>query len=294
MAADFRRVSPVARRAFEEADDALGFSLSRIIDEGPEEALRQTPITQPAILTASVAMLRVLREGLSAPPGRLAGHSLGEYTALVAAGALEFADAVRIVHQRGTFMQEAVPVGVGSMVAVLGLPGDRVGEICAGVEGAVAPANFNAPEQTVIAGEVEAVQRASEALEADGARRLVPLDVSAPFHCALMEPALERMRPVLAQAELRSAEVPVVSNVTAEPYHGGDEARDLLARQICAPVQWVRSVERLVADGCRLHVEVGPGRVLTGLAARIDRKLARQSLCALDALEAVHKAISEL
>jgi len=294
MAADFRRVYDVARATFEEADDALGFALSRIIDEGPEERLRETEITQPAVLTASIAIHRVLSATLPRPPAVFAGHSLGEYTALVAAGALSFADAVRVVHQRGAFMQEAVPVGEGEMAAIVGLSGDIVREICAGTQGRVSPANFNSPEQTVIAGEVAAVRAASEALKAAGAKRAIPLDVSAPFHCELMVPAMQRLAPVLAATDFCDAKVAVISNVTAEAYTRAEDARELLGRQVCAPVQWVRCVERMVSEGVKLQLEVGPGKVLTGLAGRIDRSLQRLSVAGLDGLDAALKALAEL
>lgn len=282
MALDFARHSACARAVLEEADEAAGVPLSRWIAEGPEERLQRTEVTQPAILAASVAIYRVLEPELPAPVTFLAGHSLGEYTALVAAGALELSDAIRLVRRRGALMQEAVPEGEGAMQAVLGLPGEQVERICTGIEGLVAPANYNAPVQTVIAGERSAVEAASNALRAAGATRLVPLPVSAPFHCALMAPAMEKLTPMLAETTFRDVRVPVVSNVTAEPYREASRARVLLREQICAPVRWVDCVRTLVREGVRVQLEVGPDRVLSGLAAKIDRSLRRAHVASLE------------
>jgi [acyl-carrier-protein] S-malonyltransferase len=293
MAGDFCARYPIAKRTFEEADAALGWALSRRIAEGPEEELRRTEVQQPAVLTASVAMYRVLAAELSDTPVCLAGHSLGEYTALVAAGALELADAVRLVQQRGALMQEAVPEGRGDMAAVLGIPSDAVERACAEAGGAVTPANYNAPEQTVIAGERDAVRAAGELAKKAGARRVLPLQVSAPFHCPLMRPAMEKLAPVLAETPFHDLRVPVVSNVTAEPYHRAADVRELLRQQVCAPVQWVKGVRRLRALGAKLVVEVGPGKVLSGLVGRIEPELARVSLCDVEALARVHAALAE-
>jgi len=294
MLSELRRAHEIARQTFEEADDALGFSLSRIIDDGPEARLRETEITQPAILAASIAAFRVLEPQLPCAPVLLAGHSLGEYSALVAAGALPFSQALRIVHQRGRFMQEAVPIGRGEMAAVLGLAGERVAEICEGIAGEVAPANYNSPEQTVIAGETQAVQAATEALREAGAKRTIPLDVSAPFHCQLMRPAMERLVSVLEDAEFSEARIPVVSNVTAEPYRLPEDARRLLGQQVCASVRWVDCVKRIQREGAQLLLEVGPGKVLSGLAARIDRGLKRANVSSPETLEAALKALAEV
>lgn len=285
MSVDLARQFPVARAVFDEADEALGEPLSRWIKEGPEELLRRTQITQPAILTASIAAWRVVASELDHPPGVLAGHSLGEYSALVAAGSLELSSAVRLVRSRGAFMQEAVPEGQGAMAAVIGLSSDVVGEVCAEIEGPVAAANLNAPTQIVIAGSAAAVDSASVALQAAGARRIVQLEVSAPFHSALMKPAMERLADELARASFSDLEIPVVSNVTAESYRRADEARRLLREQVCAPVRWVGCVRRLVSLGATLQLEVGPGKVLSGLAARIDRGLARASVSGAGDLE---------
>jgi len=268
--------SPAARAVFDEADAVLGFPLSRVCFEGPEEELRRTAITQPAILTHSVAAWADLRARF---PERLegaalaAGHSLGEYSANVAAGSLPFARAVALVHARGRFMQEAVPEGIGAMAAIVGLAAEAVDEACreAADGETVAPANYNSPEQTVIAGHAAAVVRASEACLARGAKRAIPLQVSAPFHCALMSPARERMTPLLAEAAFSDSALPVVTNVDAEPETAGARLRDALARQIDSPVRWVASVQRLAREGVDRALEIGPGNVLAGLVRRIDR-----------------------
>jgi len=265
--------SPAARAVFEEADAALGFELSRLCFEGPEEELRATANTQPAILTLSVAALR------SASPERLegaafaAGHSLGEYSACVATGALSFADAVRLVRKRGTFMQEAVPAGVGAMAAIVGLPAGEVEAACREAAGdeVVSAANYNSPEQTVIAGHAGAVERASAACLARGAKRAIPLAVSAPFHSPLMRPARERMEGLLAATDFADAAFPVVTNVDAEPTWRGALLRDALVRQIDSPVRWVESVRLLAAEGVDRGLEIGPGNVLAGLVRRIEK-----------------------
>jgi [acyl-carrier-protein] S-malonyltransferase len=293
MAADFAAHSAPAREVFEQADDAFGGPLSTWLREGPDEKLRQTEITQPAVLTASIAMYRALEPQLPSPPAFFAGHSLGEYSALVAAGTLEFGEAVALVRRRGALMQEAVPEGEGAMVAVMGLEGAEVARVCAELDDRVAPANYNSSVQTVIAGSASAVARASEALEAAGAKRLVPLEVSAPFHSQLMAPAMEKLAPLLAQTGFREARVPVVSNVTAEPYREPETARDLLRQQVCAPVRWVECVTRLASEGVTLQLEVGPGKVLSGLAGRIDKALARANVAATDDVEKALAAVGE-
>ena len=275
-------ISGAARQVFDEADAVLGFPLSRLCFEGPEEELRMTVNTQPAILAHSIAALRDLEARF---PHRLdgaafaAGHSLGEYSANVAVGALSFADALRLVRERGRFMQEAVPAGVGSMAAIVGLPPEEVEAACAEVAGGeiVAPANFNSPEQTVIAGHAAAVGRACERCTARGAKRAIPLPVSAPFHCALMAPARERMRPLLEAAEMRDGRLPVVTNVDATPVSRPAQLRDALLRQIDSPVRWVESVRRLAADGVDRVIEIGRGTVLSGLVKRIDRSIRLES-----------------
>lgn len=266
----------VARRVFEEADEALGFSITKMCFEGPESDLRLTYNTQPAILTASTACAAVLKEkGIACDVA--AGHSLGEYSALVNTGALAFADAVRIVRKRGQFMQEAVPVGEGSMAAVLGLESDKIVEICQAVEAeggeAVQAVNFNCPGQVVIAGAVNAVNKAVEALKAAGAKRAVLLPVSAPFHSSLMQPASERLAEVLAPIEIKDITVPVVANVTAKEVTSGAEIKELLVKQAAMPVLWETSVRNMVADGVDTFVEVGPGKVLTGFTKKIAKGL---------------------
>lgn len=265
--------SPAARRVFERADEALGEPLSRLCFEGPDEALRLTANTQPAILAVSVAVLEAAREAGAPEPDYAAGHSLGEYSALVAAGVVELDDAVRLVRARGAFMQEAAPVGAGAMAAVLGLDAALVAEACAeGAEGAICtPANFNSPGQVVIAGERDAVARAGEAAKRRGAKRVVMLEVSAPFHTALMRPAAERLEPLLAATEFRDPRIPVMANATASLVRTGEEARRALVEQVAAPVLWEQSIAALAALGVDRFVELGPGRVLAGLVRKIVR-----------------------
>ncbi|MBE3087768.1 MAG: ACP S-malonyltransferase, partial [Chloroflexi bacterium] len=257
---------PVCAETFAEADRTLGEPLSRLCFEGPEDRLRLTENTQPAILTVSVAAYRLLASrGLE--PAFVAGHSLGEYSAHVAAGTFAFADALQVVRRRGRYMQEAVPVGAGAMAAILGLDLAAVARACQeAAEGdIVSPANLNAPGQVVIAGTREAVARASERAQQLGARRVVPLPVSAPFHCALMTPAEERLAPELRRLRVADPRVPVVANVDAEPKRDGAAAIEALVRQVSAPVRWEEVVRRLAAEGVRAYVEVGPGTVLSGL-----------------------------
>jgi [acyl-carrier-protein] S-malonyltransferase len=263
---------PQCRATFEEADAALGFALSEIIFDGPADRLTLTEITQPAILTVSVAAGRLL-EAHGIRPAIVAGHSLGEYSAHVTAGTFSFADAIRIVHHRGRYMQEAVPVGAGAMAAVLGLDEDAVREACdEAAEGQiVSPANLNAPGQVVIAGHAAAVARAGERVKARGAKRVIPLQVSAPFHCALMQPAEQRLAPELRALPVRDPRVPVVANVDAEPKRDADAAIAALIRQVSAPVRWDASVRRLAAEGVTAYVEVGPGTVLSGLIKKVAR-----------------------
>jgi [acyl-carrier-protein] S-malonyltransferase len=270
MGRELAAVRPEARAAFEEADAVLGIPLSRLCFEGPDDQLVLTENTQPALLTVSVAVYRVL-EAEGAAPDMVAGHSLGEYSALVAAGSLEFADALRLVRARGHHMQEAVPVGVGAMAAIIGLDLSTVEQICAeAADGqVVAPANQNAPEQIAIAGHTEAVARASELATARGAKRAIPLPVSAPFHSPLMKPAEDRMRPLLEQVEFRDLRVPLVNNFDARKILRGDDAREGLVRQIASMVRWTESVQWMADSGADEYVEVGPGRVLIGLIRRI-------------------------
>jgi len=263
---------PEARAVFEEADEALGFPLSKLCFEGPEAELQLTAVTQPAILTASVAALRVLAlRGLR--PSWVAGHSLGEYSALVAAGTLSLAQAVVAVRRRGQYMQEAVPVGQGGMAAILGLDLPVIEKACAEAarDEVVAPANINAPGQVVIAGHTAAVDRASELCKERGAKRAMRLAVSAPFHCALMMPAQERLAKDLAALPLRDPGMPLVRNVDAKVVRDAEGSRDGLVRQVSGSVLWMQSVERLVAEGVQTFVEVGPGHVLGGLIKKIAK-----------------------
>lgn len=264
---------PVCRDTFAEADAALGFALSDVIFNGPAEQLTLTAITQPAILTMSVAAFRLL-ESRGLRPALVAGHSLGEYSAHVAAGTFDFADAVRIVHHRGQYMQEAVPVGEGAMAAILGGDEALVAQACAeAAEGdVVSPANLNAPGQIVIAGSAAAVARAGERAKALGAKRVIPLQVSAPFHCALMRPAEERLAPELRAVAARDPRVPVVANVDAAPKTDVVSSIDALIRQVSAPVRWEDCVRRLASAGVTAYVEVGPGTVLSGLVKKIARE----------------------
>jgi [acyl-carrier-protein] S-malonyltransferase len=261
-----------AREVFKEADAALGFAISKLCFEGPAEDLQLTANTQPAILTVSVAAARVLREkGITAD--YVAGHSLGEYSALVAARALSLTDAVRLVRKRGQYMQEAVPVGQGAMAAILGLDGAALDEICreAAQGEIVSPANLNSPGQVVIAGSAAAVARAMEIAKGRGAKRAIMLNVSAPFHCALMKPAQDRLSADLDATPVADPQVPLVNNVNAAVVTSASLVREGLKQQVTAPVRWEESVRRLRAEGVDLFVEVGPGKVLSGLVRQIDR-----------------------
>jgi [acyl-carrier-protein] S-malonyltransferase len=262
---------PEARAVFVEADDALGYSLSKLCFEGPEAELTLTANAQPAILATSVAALRALQARSPVRPLAVAGHSLGEYSALVAAGAFGLADAIRLVHLRGKFMQDAVPAGLGAMAAILGLSADDVAAACREAAGAevVSPANLNGGGQVVIAGHKGAVDRACVAAKTRGAKRTIPLAVSAPFHCALMQPAADRLASELARVDVRAPEVPVVSNVEATPNQDAARVKDLLARQVTAPVRWEESVQCMAGLGVNAVVEVGAGNVLGGLVRRI-------------------------
>jgi [acyl-carrier-protein] S-malonyltransferase len=274
MGRDLANQFSIARQTFEEADEALGFSLSKLSFEGPEDQLKLTEFQQPAICTVSVAALRVLAEkGIT--PTWAAGHSLGEYAANVAAGSLDFADAVRTVRHRGRFMQEAVPAGQGAMAAVLGFSSEHTARACADAatetEKIVSAANFNSPEQTVISGEVTAVERAVEVCRERGAKRVIMLQVSAPFHCALMQPAQDRLAELLRGLPFSTPRVPIAVNVDAALVTDPDRLRDALIRQVTGTVRWVDSMRLLIAQEPTMFVEVGPGKVLTGLMRQIDR-----------------------
>jgi len=265
---------PTARAVFEEADSALGFSLSKLCFEGPEEQLKLTEHTQPAILTVSVAAARVLAEhGIQA--ALAAGHSLGEYSAHVAAGTISFADAVKTVRNRGRYMQQAVPAGQGAMAAILALPAEKIVALCAQAaqetSSVVSAANLNSPDQTVISGAGAGVERAAELCKEAGARKTVMLPVSAPFHCALMQPAQDRLANDLHLLHFSESKVPVAVNIDAILVEAGDAARDALIRQVTGAVRWVECMQLLIAQGVTHYVEVGPGKVLCGLMRQIDR-----------------------
>ena len=270
MGKELSQEYPRAAEVFLEADEALGFPLSKLCFEGPKDELTLTQNTQPALLSVSVAVFRVLTD-LGASPDFVAGHSLGEYSALVAAGALSFTDALLLVRKRGQFMQEAVPVGTGAMAAIIGLDIAAVNAVCrdAAQEQVVSPANENAADQVAIAGHAAAVKRACELALSRGARRAIALPVSAPFHCSLMEPAQRRMIPLLEAVEFEDLRFPMVNNVDAKVVTSGDEARDGLIRQIPSTVRWRESILRLSEEGVGSFVEVGAGRVLTGLIRRV-------------------------
>jgi [acyl-carrier-protein] S-malonyltransferase len=279
---------PICAQTFAEADAALGVKLSELIFNGPAETLKLTENTQPAILTMSVAAWRLLdQKGFS--PAFVAGHSLGEYSAHVAAGTFAFADAVRLVRNRGRYMQEATPVGAGGMAAILGLDEAGVWQACqeAAQGEVVSPANLNSPGQIVIAGSMAAVARATERAKALGARRAVLIDVSAPFHCALMKPAQQRLEPELRAVKTSTPRVPVVANVDAEPKRTADASIAALIQQVSSPVRWESVVQRLASEGVTAYVEVGPGKVLSGLVKRIAREATILNVENLEDLTAV-------
>ncbi len=290
MGKDLFDGSAAARAAFEEADDALGFSLSDVIFQGPDEKLALTAYTQPAILTTCIALCRALQErGIDLAPAFVAGHSLGEYTALVASGCLSLADGVRLVHQRGSFMQEAVPAGEGSMAALLGLEDSVVEELCAeAAQGQVCePANYNSPGQLVISGHREAVDRAVALAQGRGAKKAMMLNVSAPFHCSLMRPVADRLAAEMDRCAWGSCCCPLVANVSAQSVSSVDEIRQGLYRQTYSSVQWTQSVQFMVAQGVEAFIEIGPGKVLTAMIKRIHKGL---QLLNLEALEDLDKA----
>ena len=272
MGKDLAEKYPVARRTFEEADEALGYKLSAVCFEGPEEQLRLTEITQPAILTASIAALRVLETRMP-KPSYVAGHSLGEYSAHVAAGTFSFVEALRTVRNRGKYMQEAVPVGVGAMAAILGMEPAKVTAVCHdAAQGEVCdPANINSPEQIVISGNTAAVERATKMADERGAKRAKLLPVSAPFHCSLMKPAQDRLENDLNTLKMQKPVYPVACNVEADLVTDDLRARDTLLRQVTGSVKWDPCIRLLIAQGVQTFVEIGPGRVLCGLMRQIDR-----------------------
>ncbi len=288
MGRDAFEASAGARAVFEAADDALGFSLSSLCFDGPEETLQLTENQQPSILTMSIALLRALEELTDPRPTYLAGHSLGEYTALVAAKALPFEEAVRLVHARGRFMQEAVPAGRGAMSAIIGSGPAVAIQACEAIAKetgeVVAPANFNSPQQTVIAGEARAVKLAGEKAIELGAKRAVGLPVSAPFHCSLMEPAAEKLALELSRAQFSDFAIPVVTNVEASPNREAARLPELLRSQVTAPVRFTDMIAELESLGVDQYLEVGPGRVLSGLLARISRRTQRANVGSMEDL----------
>ncbi len=290
MGKDMADTFPVARQIFEEADDALGLKLSAICFTGSEDELKLTANTQPAILTASIAVLKVVQQETGLAADYLAGHSLGEYSALVCSGTMTFADAVRTVRARGTFMQEAVPVGTGTMAAMLSVEKEELEDICreAAQGEVVSPANFNSPGQIVIAGATGAVNRAIEIAKARGFRKSMLLPVSAPFHCALMKPAADRLATVLDGVSYADMLLPVVANATAQSNADKGEVKPLLVTQVCAPVLWEQSVTAMVSLGVSRFVELGPGKVLSGLVKRITKEVETSSIGDIDSLK-VHQ-----
>jgi [acyl-carrier-protein] S-malonyltransferase len=275
MGKDLAGNFPAAKQVFEEADEALGFALSDLCFNGPAEQLQLTENTQPSILAVSVAALRAMQAESFPAPDFVAGHSLGEYSALVAANALPLSDAVKVVRARGGYMQEAVPVGTGAMAAILGVDLQTVKDACdEAAQGEVcSPANINSPAQIVIAGDTAAIDRAIPILKERGAKRAIKLNVSAPFHCALMKPAQDRLAADLERMSFHDLTVPLVTNVDAKPVNRGDQARESLVRQVSQPVRWLESVELLINQGVQTFVEIGPGKVLSGLVRQIDRQV---------------------
>jgi [acyl-carrier-protein] S-malonyltransferase len=286
MGKEFNDNFPVAREIFQEADDTLHFSISVLCFKGPEETLRLTENTQPAILTTSIAALKVFQNEKGVTPQLAAGHSLGEYSALVASGALSFAEAVQIVRLRGKFMQEAVPVGEGAMAAILGVEREEVEKLCEEASSGeiLAPANFNCPGQIVIAGHSKAVQRAMEAVKQRGKKALL-LPVSAPFHSPLMKPAGYRLEKELEKISVRDLRIPVVTNVEAEANSSKDKVKILLVAQVSSPVRWEESMRRMIQEGIEQILEIGPGKVLSGLMKRIDPRIETGNLEDLQSLK---------
>ncbi len=296
MLGDLAAAFPVVRHTFSEASDVLGYDLWSLVQDGPEAGLNQTQKTQPALLTAGVAVWHVWQERQGAPARVMGGHSLGEYTALVCSGALDFSDAVALVAKRGEFMQTAVAEGVGAMAAILGLDDEAVAEVCtaAAANEVVEPVNFNAPGQIVIAGHRAAVDRALELAKEKGAKRALILPVSVPSHCSLMTPAAESLADALKDLDIRSPKIPVIHNVDGQARSQADEIREALVRQLHSPVKWVDCVRTMVGMGTQAFIEAGPGKVLAGLGKRIDRNAPVSPVFDLDSLEQALKTASEL
>lgn len=291
MGASLIGSSPKAKARVEEACDALGFDIGKLMLEGPEEDLQLTANTQPAILLASVMAMEALRERTDAAPVAAAGHSLGEFSACWAAGVFGFADAIRIVRRRGELMQSAVPVGQGGMAAIIGLSAEQVEEACAEAGGIVAPANFNSPEQTVIAGKTADVEKAGEAAKAKGAKKVVPLQVSAPFHSELMKPAQDGLAGFMKTIEFSDPAFPVIRNVDAKVSATAAEVRDGLIRQVTGCVRWVDSMKAVAAMGAGKGLEIGPGKVLAGLMRRIDKSVKVAQAGAAEEIDAIVEEI---
>ncbi|WP_411349707.1 ACP S-malonyltransferase [Paenibacillus sp. WLX2291] len=289
MAKDVYDASPAAAQYFDQADDVLGFAISKLAFEGPEDELKQTANTQPALLTASITLLEALKER-NIQPDYVAGHSLGEYSALVAAGALSFADAVAIVRARGQFMEQAVPAGQGAMAAVLGAEREALAQLCASVTAdghAVELANVNCPGQIVVSGTQAGVEAVSARVKEIGGKRAIALEVSGPFHSSLMEPAAQRLAERLQDVTFHNATVPVVANVNAEAVSSGDQIGELLVKQVYSPVLWEDSVRYMVEQGVDTFIEIGPGNVLTGLIKKIDKNVRLFNINSLESLEAL-------
>jgi [acyl-carrier-protein] S-malonyltransferase len=293
MLADLAGDFPIVGETFAEASAALGYDLWQLVQEGPAEELNQTHITQPAMLTSGIAVWRILQQKGVAAPAVVAGHSLGEYSALVAAGAIAFADAVKLVAERGRLMQEAVPAGQGGMAAILGLDDATVISVCeSAAEGDVLSAvNFNAPGQVVVAGTAAAVERVVAAAKEAGAKRALPLPVSVPSHCALMKPAAEKLAEQLAAITISAPAIPVINNVDVATVSDADAIRNALVRQLYSPVRWVESVQKMAQDGVDTLVECGPGKVLVGLNKRIEKSM--NAMAVFDAAS-LEKALTEL
>ena len=287
MLSDLSEAYPIVQETFAEASDVLGYDLFKLTQEGPAEELNITSKTQPALLTASYAIWRIWQSLKGKTPDYMAGHSLGEYSALVCAGALSFKDAVKLVEQRGSYMQEAVPVGVGSMAAVIGLADDVVQKCCteASQDQVVAPVNFNSSGQVVIAGNKEAVERAGEALKAAGAKRVLPLSVSVPSHCILMKPAADRLAETLAQISITAPSIPVFNNVDVALETDPAKIKDALVRQLFSPVRWTEIVIKMADLGVDMELEMGPGKVLTGLVKRIDKRIEGVCVNTVDSIQ---------
>ena len=295
MLADLAAEFPIVKQTFAEASEALGYDLWQLVQNGPEADLNQTDKTQPAMLAAGIAVWRVWQNQQQFQPAFLAGHSLGEYSALVAAGAIDFKDAIKLVAKRGELMQQAVPVGEGAMAAILGLEDAQVIDLCkqASIHGVVEAVNFNSPGQVVIAGAAAAVNQAIDLATAAGAKRALLLPVSVPSHCALMQPAAEQLARELLNIDIRVPQIPVIHNASVTSTPDSDAIRDLLARQLFSPVRWVETINYLAAQGVDTLVECGPGKVLAGLAKRIDKSLNAQPLFDVASLEKTKQLAGE-